>query len=148
MSLYQRYGDLQPLTDMDVSYSAVGSSVEPDVFGPAMWFTFHNGAVFYPNKPTDYVRHGMKQFLSTVPLIVPCRGCREHFYEFLRSTNLDEAVASRENLFAFWVDVHNYVNRRYGKQTMSLKEAKRLYGFDNPGRGASIRISYGGSSIM
>lgn len=146
MSFYQRYGNLHhPYADMRVTYSTVGTSAEPDVFGPAMWFTFHNGAVFYPKKPTAYVRNGMKQFIMNVPLIAPCLSCKEHLYAYLRRVDLDDAVASRENLFKFWVDLHNFVNERYGKQTMSLKEAKRIYGFDHPGTGSPMRITYFGT---
>lgn len=128
--------------DMRVSYTEVGNSVDPNVFGPPMWFTFHNGATLYPKRPTDYVKSGMKQFIANVPLVIPCLTCREHMYDLLSRTDLDAVVASRESLFRFWVEAHNYVNRRYGKRLMSLAEAKALYGYDRPGVGSIIRISY------
>lgn len=134
--------------DMNVTYSMVGTSVDPNVFGPAMWFTFHNGAVLYPKRPTDYVKNGMKQFIANVPLIIPCLGCKEHFYDLLTHTDLDAVVSSRDALFKFWVDAHNYVNKRYGKRQMSLGEAKALYGFEKPGFGTPIRITYSGINPM
>jgi hypothetical protein len=84
----------------------------------------------------------MKQLLSTLPLLVPCVSCKEHFYSFIRQTDLDKVVSSRESLFEYFVNVHNYVNRRYGKPEMSIAQAKKLYGFDKPGVGSSIRITY------
>jgi hypothetical protein len=85
----------------------------------------------------------MKLLLQNISLLVPCTTCKEHFYTYLNSINLDNVVESRENLFAFFVNVHNYVNRRYRKPEMSLEEAKALYGFDRPNVGSMIRITYG-----
>jgi hypothetical protein len=127
---------------MDVSNVMTGSTTNPDIFGPALWFTLHNSAVVYPRKPTEYIRSGMKNILINLPLIIPCVNCKEHFYDFVHRADLDKAVSSRENLFSFWVDVHNYVNRRYRRPEMSLVDAKRLYGFDTPERGATMRITY------
>lgn len=126
---------------MNVSSSIVGSSSDPNVFGPPFWFVLHNAAVMYPVTPTNYVKNGMIQLLANLPLIVPCIYCREHFYSFITEANLNAAVASKESLFSFFVSIHNYVNRRYGKNEISLDEAKELYGFDNP-KGSSVRITY------
>lgn len=126
---------------MTISSSIVGSSSDPNVFGPPFWFVLHNAAVTYPVTPTPYVKNGMIQLLTNLPLIVPCIYCREHFYTFLTHANLSAAVESKESLFGFFVTIHNYVNKRYGKNEISLIDAKRLYGFDNP-KGSTVRITY------
>lgn len=130
--------------DMKVTFSMTGSSVDPNIFGPPLWFTLHNGAVLYPKNPTEYVKQGMKQFISNLPLMIPCLTCREHFYNLLRRTNLDAVVYNRESLFTFWVNAHNQVNARYGKRQFTLDEAKHLYGYENPGFGSKIRITFNG----
>lgn len=126
---------------MNISSSIVGNSSDPSIFGPPFWFVLHNGIHSYPKSPTPFIRNSMKQLLMNLPLLVPCINCKEHFYDFLRHSNLDEAVMSRESLFAFFVRIHNYVNRRYGKPEMSLSDAKKLYGFDSV-TGPTIRINY------
>jgi hypothetical protein len=131
----------QPI-EMSITHSVVGSSTSPDVFGSAMWFTLHNGVLSYPQNPTEFVREGMKQLLTNLPLLVPCLNCKEHFYTFIKTSNLMDAVSSREKLFKFIVDIHNYVNRRYGKRVYTLDEAKRFYGFNDPMKGSSVRITY------
>lgn len=123
----------------DVSTN-IGSTHDPEIFGPSFWFTLHNGATNYANLPTDFVKNGMKSLLINLPLLVPCINCREHFYAFLTRCNLDLAVSSRDQLFEFFNDIHNYVNSRYGKPSMSLEDAKRLYGFNN--NGTLMKISY------
>jgi len=127
---------------MHVTSNTYGSSYDPDAFGPAFWYTLHNSSTTYPNNPTDVIKFNMSQLLNTLPLLVPCVNCKEHFYSFIRQTNLNDVVASRESLFKFFVDTHNYVNRRYGKPEMFLEQAKKIYGFDKPGIGSSIRITY------
>lgn len=142
--MYARTGQLykQPI-EMKITSSLQGSSYDPDAFGPAFWFTLHNATTTYPNQPTPAIQNSMKQLLINMPLLVPCVNCKEHFYAFLRKANLDAATSSRENLFRFFVDIHNYVNKRYRKPEMTLEAAKLMYGFDKPGVGSMIRITYG-----
>jgi hypothetical protein len=132
-----------PLLNMKITSVTKGSSYDPDAFGPPFWFTIHNSATTYPVNPTPIIRDSMKCLLQNLPLLVPCVSCKEHFYTYLNSINLDNVVESKENLFSFTVNVHNYVNRRYKKPEMSLNDAKKLYGFNNPETGSSIRITYG-----
>ena len=134
------YSDAQ--VHMHITTNKYGSSYDPDAFGPAFWFTLHNSSTTYPNNPTDVIRHNMAQLLTHLPLLVPCITCKEHFYSFIKQSNLDEIVASRDALFKFFVDAHNYVNRRYGKPEMFIDQAKKIYGFDKQGVGSSIRITY------
>ena len=137
---YARVTSFNPI-EMTISRSIIGHSTDPDIFGPSFWFTLHNGAVVYPKNPNELHRTGMKQLLFNLPLLVPCINCKEHFHAFLRDANLDDAVSSRDKLFKFFVDIHNYVNKRYSKPIISIEDAKILYGFDNP-NGSDIRISY------
>lgn len=131
----------QPIL-VNVTTTTQGSSYDPDSFGPAFWFTIHNATTTYPNKPTEFVQNGMKQLVSNMPLLIPCIVCKEHFYSYLKTIDLDYITSSRENLFNFFIQVHNYVNRRFGKPEMSLTDAKKLYGFNKPGVGSQVRITY------
>lgn len=127
---------------VNVTTSNYGSSYDPDAFGPAFWFTLHNSSTTYPHNPTDVIKAHMKQLLINLPLLVPCVSCKEHFYSFLRQSDLDRVVSSRDALFEYFVNVHNYVNKRFGKPEMSLEQAKNVYGFDKHGVGSSVRITY------
>jgi hypothetical protein len=141
--MYAKASDLyrQPI-EMKVTVTTQGSSYDPDAFGPAFWFTIHNSTTTYPNRPTAFVQSGMKKLIENLHLLIPCLSCQEHFFTFLKKSDMDRITASRENLFKFFIDAHNYVNRRFGKSEMSLSEAKKMYGFDKPGVGSTIRITY------
>jgi len=139
--MYARANELyqQPI-DLRVTIANHGSSYDPDAFGPAFWFTIHNATTTYPNRPKVFVQEGMKQLIANLPLLIPCVNCKEHFFSFLKGVDLDCVTSSRENLFSFFVNVHNYINRRFKKREMSLSDAKDMYGYDKGG--SMLRITY------
>jgi hypothetical protein len=140
--MYAKVSDLyQKPIEIKITAATHGSSYDPEVFGPAFWFTIHNATTTYPNNPTPYVQKGMKEIVSNIPLLIPCVACKEHFFTFLKTSNLEDATSSKEKLFQFFIDAHNFVNRRFGKPEMSLMDAKKMYGFYRT-NGAMVRITY------
>ena len=71
----------------------------------------------------------MKQRIKALPVEIPCMKCRSHCSAFIESSNLDEVVSSRENLFRFYFTFHNKVNERLGKPIMDYDRAKEIYKF-------------------
>lgn len=102
---------------------------DPKVFGPAYWFTYHTMAANYPVNPSPIYREKMKGYILGIPYTLPCENCADHATAYIESikTNLDSIISSRDNLFNFFVDFHNYVNKRYGKPIMSYQDAKKMY---------------------
>lgn len=141
--MYSKIGQIyhRPL-EMDITTTLMGNSSDPDIFGPPFWFVLHNAAVGYYENPTATARNMMKSFLYSIPVLIPCTQCKEHAYDYLRNQDLDHAVASRGNLFKFMVNFHNCVNEKTGLVTMTLEEAKSLYGFYNYGQGGAMKITY------
>lgn len=105
------------------------SPSDPNVWGPAFWFTLHNGAVKYPDNASDICKERMKNFILGMPVMIPCEVCADHATAHIESNyhRLDEIVSTRTNLFNFFVDFHNYVNKRYNKPIMSYEDAYKLY---------------------
>lgn len=112
----------------------------PAVWGPAFWFTLHNGAARYPVKASSICAERMKNFILGIPVMIPCEKCKDHATAHIEANwrRLDEVVNGRQNLFNFFVDFHNYVNRRYNKPEMSYEEAFALYS----GRTNVTKLSY------
>jgi len=104
---------------------------DPKTWGPKLWFSFHNGAAKYPSNPSPIIKNNMKNFILGIPVILPCEKCKEHANQFIESNynNLDKIVSSRDNLFKFFFDFHNHVNRNTNKPEMSYEDAKKLYNF-------------------
>ena len=110
-------------------YNKNNSLSSPAVFGPAQWFTYHNGAANYPLNPPSLTKERMKNFILGIPVMIPCVKCKEHSTAFIENhfDKLDEIVANRTNLFNFFVDFHNYVNKKYNKKIFTYEEAWKLY---------------------
>lgn len=105
------------------------NSGHPDVWGPAFWFTLHNGAAKYPIKATSICAERMKGFIIGIPIMIPCEKCQDHATAYIEKNYhlLDEIVSCRQNLFNFFVSFHNSVNKRYNKPEMGYEEAYALY---------------------
>lgn len=106
---------------------------DPSKWGPSFWFTFHMSATAYPNTPAANEKKAMKEFIKMVPLLIPCSSCQIHSLKYIKSKLylIDWAVENKMNLFYFWWEFHNYVNKQLGKQELSFEKVKDLYQFNN-----------------
>ena len=130
-------------TKLDMKWDTVQyvNSGEPQVWGSAFWLTLHNGAARYPINASPLCKERMKGFILGMPVMVPCEKCADHATAHIEANwrRLDEVVSSRKELFNFFVDFHNRVNRRYGKPEMGYEEAYALY----TGKTAVTKLTYG-----
>ncbi len=102
---------------------------DPEIFGPPLWFVYHNAAYNYPINPSPLFKERMKYAIISLPVFVTCLECREHATAYIEKhrDTLDEICSSRDNVFKFFVDFHNQVNKRYNKPILSYTEAYNLY---------------------
>ena len=122
---YTENPDVHIRFDQEEEYN----TASPQVFGPPMWFTLHNAAAHYPENPSPLTRERMKQIIIGLPVLIPCQNCSEHATAHIEKfyDQLDQICSSRDSLFKFFVDFHNYVNKRYNKPLMSYEKAYKLY---------------------
>lgn len=113
---------------------------DPSVWGPAFWFTLHNGASKYPTLASPITKNRMKGYIIGIPTMLPCVACTLHATNHIEKNKdrLDDICSGREKLFTFFVDFHNIVNKRYNKPILSVEEAYNIY---NKGVDVSV-LSY------
>jgi hypothetical protein len=101
----------------------------PSVWGPAFWFTLHNGASKYPIDASPLTKERMKGFILGIPTMLPCAACKGHANDHIENNKykLDDICSSREKLFKFFVDFHNIVNNKYGKPIVSVEDAYKIH---------------------
>ena len=105
-----------PLTPdtMKIRYKQLNNvnSGSPFVWGPAFWFSMHNGAWRYPKSASPFWKSRMKSFIQGIPVMLPCENCADHACAYIESQkhNLDHIVRGKDNLIKFFVDFHNFVN--------------------------------------
>jgi hypothetical protein len=102
---------------------------DPNVWGPALWFTLHNGSSKYPISAAPIVKDRMKAYILGIPLMLPCIACKIHAINHIEKNKdkLDDICSGRKKLFEFFVDFHNIVNKRYNKPIVSIEEAYKMY---------------------
>ena len=101
----------------------------PNVWGPLFWKTLHISSVYYPVNASPIVRERMKNRILALPYELPCDACRSHCIAFVESKDkdLDEIVNGRENLVKFYLEFHNAVNKRFGKEQWTLEQVYNVY---------------------
>lgn len=104
-----------------------GPSLEPYVWGPSYWNTLHFISATYSNNPNESVKTSMKNFIQTLPVLLPCRECQDNALSFLKAADLDKVVQSRKELFTFFFNFHNTVNQRLNKPSMKIEDALVRY---------------------
>jgi hypothetical protein len=101
-----------------------------DVWGPAIWMTIHSAAATYtPDKKLAF-----KQFIYSLPGILPCAECREHI-----SNNLarvlplrEEYLKNNETAFLWTYLLHELVSRQLGKTSPPFATVWKMYFGDKP----------------
>lgn len=102
---------------------------DPEVWGPAFWFSLHNGANQFPIEASPCIIDRTVGFIRGLPMMLPCVECKEHANRYIaeHDSELHTVCKTRNALFKFYVNFHNSVNERKGKPVMSLDDAKKLY---------------------
>jgi len=102
---------------------------DPTIWGPTLWFSLHNGAAKYPTSASKLTKERMKGYIEGIPYILPCKECQIHASDYISNNkdNLELICSTRDNLFNFFVDFHNEVNKRKNKKTITYEDAKKIY---------------------
>jgi hypothetical protein len=106
------------------------NTTNPEKWGPQFWFILHNAAAHYPEVASPICANRIKGFILGIPYMLPCPTCTVDANFFINShtdKQLDEICSSKENIFEFFRQFHNYVNTKTGKPEMSKDHAQNLY---------------------
>lgn len=104
--------------------------MDPQVWGKYQWTAIHFAALGYPTSPTEAQKqYYFTYFTKILPEILPCLKCRQHLKQTLQTEHPmnSSALANPNALFEWTVSLHNVVNRRLEKPTLSLEEARNIY---------------------
>lgn len=106
---------------------ANNDQLDPSIWGPHFWATFHYIAAAYSVNPNPSVKSTMKNFIQSIPVFLPCSTCQDHAFVYIKSHNLDNVVLNKKELFTFFFNFHNEVNKRLNKPLMKLEDALKKY---------------------
>lgn len=92
------------------------------------WSCLHLLSIFYPEEPSNEIKSSIKKLLKKLESNgLKCRNCTEHFRRYLKDFNRDEIVRNRDNLFIFFVELHNKINKMNSKRQLSIEEINEIY---------------------
>ena len=96
------------------------NNVGTHIWGPSLWRVLHTMAFHCGG---DDERAEFLVFLGCLKTLIPCEDCREHYAAYVRMNDPEEA----SNLAVWTVMLHNAVNVRLKKPTISFEEAAHMY---------------------
>ena len=108
--------------------------MDPKVWGPKTWFYLHS----LPENVTPAAQIGP----CINNLVLPCATCQKSLNAY-RQKNSPLAIRSRDDAHRYINSLHNSVNERLGKPTVSFDDCKKKW-CSPPG----VTVSHKGSRIL
>jgi hypothetical protein len=105
------------------------SNINPELWGPYFWQTFHFTAFGYPENPNDEDKTAYKTFYIHFMKILPCDNCSISSHEIIDTNLLEKALESKESLIRWSYNFHDKVNKKLNKTSPNFETFK--YGFQN-----------------
>ncbi|XP_039002790.1 FAD-linked sulfhydryl oxidase ERV1-like isoform X2 [Hibiscus syriacus] len=100
--------------------------VTKEELGRATWTFLHTLAAQYPENPTRQQKKDVKELMSILSRMYPCKECADHFKEVLRG---NPVMAGSHDEFSQWLcHVHNVVNRSLGKSIFRCERVDARWG--------------------
>lgn len=96
-------------------------------WGPVVWNVIHWFAVTYPEEPEEEDKQRAIAFFDSLSQWLWCEECRGHFKDLLKEYDIAKLAESRKALIDLTHELHNKVNERLKKPTISKQEFYKLY---------------------
>lgn len=98
------------------------TSNPPTKWGPIAWRKFHIKAITFPGTPCICDIDQIVRFYQEVfPKYIHCESCATHYRRILRENPIE--ANSMIDLFKWTVDVHNRINNKMGKRSVSYADS-------------------------
>ena len=115
---------------VSIQENVYNSSLDPRIWGPPFWYMLHMAATHAQIEGyQSWQRQGWEAIIKGLPYVLPCMECQLHARAFIESHPI--LIQNRTELFVFLVLMHNGVNLRNGKPTLSVEQAIKEYGFND-----------------
>jgi len=100
----------------------VGMGISPDIWGPHAWAFIHL-MILAEKEPFDKGRLPFyHNYFELLTQLLPCEKCRLHLQDNLKKLKPLSEIQTKEDLFAWSVELHNLVNESHGKPRYPFEE--------------------------
>ena len=97
------------------------NNINPEIWGPFFWKTFHTIAFAYPENPNKKDFEVYKSFYKNFANILPCDKCSLEARKLNELINWESILKSRDTLIKWTYDYHDTVNIRLGKYSPNFE---------------------------
>lgn len=98
------------------------NTMDPTIWGPHYWFMMHTVAFHYPNHPTAIQKKIHYRWIHHLPELIPNKSIGSMFSDLLVQHPISPYLDNREDLIKWTHHIHNVVNQKIGKPTLTLQE--------------------------
>ena len=96
--------------------------MDPNIWGPQLWFSLHIITLNYPNNPSDIEKHNYKKFFETLINVIPCNYCKHNLKIHMKKLPIDNALNNKNSLVKWLFNIHNLTNEHLNKKIFTYQE--------------------------
>ena len=96
---------------------------DPKIWGPQMWMVLHYLTFVY--EPSKDKQKYKRFFQHHVVNLIPCKPCRQNYCRHIKTFPIK--LDSKESLSRWLVKIHNLINKRLEKKTVSYDVVVNKY---------------------
>jgi hypothetical protein len=96
------------------------TNINPKIWGPFFWKTFHLSTFGYPHEPNDLDKQTYKLFYETFMKVLPCDKCSINSQK-ISLEDLTEGLESRAALVKWGFNFHNKVNTKINADVLKFE---------------------------
>lgn len=96
--------------------------MEPNIWGPPLWFSLHLITLNYPNNPRNIDKHNFKNFFESLINVIPCNYCKHNFKIHMKKLPIDNALNNKNTLVKWLFNIHNLTNKHLNKNIFTYQQ--------------------------
>jgi len=102
--------------------------MNPNIWGPKLWFSLHTITLNYPENPTYKHKKLYNNFFTNLQYLLPCSVCCKNYKTHLDKFPISENLKCKKDLVLWLINIHNEVNKQLGKPVISPVDAlKKIF---------------------
>jgi hypothetical protein len=102
-------------------------ALDPNIWGPKFWFFLHTIAMTYPHNPNAVTKRKYYDLIHSLPIFIPVESIGSDFSKLLEQYPITPYLDSRESFIRWMHFIHNKINVKLEKPTITLDEFYVLY---------------------
>tara|TARA_B110000208_G_scaffold189005_1_gene249743 strand:- start:1092 stop:1514 length:423 start_codon:yes stop_codon:yes gene_type:complete len=101
-----------------------------DKWGPTYWNYLHFVSIHYPNNPTQSDKELHFNLIDYFIKTLPCTKCQNDIKKLINPHELKKHLENKQSLKIYIFNLHNKVNKKLKKKTISFSSFESLYKFN------------------